>query len=151
MPEDPPDKITYKIITEVPTDEVSEKLSINELKILYKDAGWWDDSFEKNPEALQLIVQNSALFAGAFFKKKLIGMGRALSDKASDAYIQDVAVLTPYRSRGIGGKIIRLLVAQLKRQGVDWIGLVAQPGTQDFYEALGFEVLTGHTPLKYKD
>ncbi|MCP3940451.1 MAG: GNAT family N-acetyltransferase [Desulfobacteraceae bacterium] len=125
--------------------------SLDALVSLYKDAGWWEDSYGDAPEFLNRIVADSALFAGAFLNKKMIGMGRALSDKASDAYIQDVAVLKEFRGRGIGEKIVQKLVAGLKAWGVDWIGLIAQPGTTGFYEKLGFQQLEGHVPLKLKD
>jgi len=122
-----------------------------ELKDLYKDAGWWDPSYDLNPGFLNYIVKDSAVFAGAFYKKKLIGMGRALSDLVSDAYIQDVTVLKEYRGKGIGKIIIQTLVEELKKKGVDWIGLVAEPGTSSFYKELGFDELKDHIPLKYKD
>jgi len=121
----------------------------NELKALYKDAGWWEPSYD--PGFLSHIVKDSAVFVGAFWEKKLIGMGRALSDLASDAYIQDVIVLKEFRGRGIGKRMIQVLIEKLKETGVDWIGLVAQPGTVSFYTELGFEVLKDHVPLKYKD
>ena len=122
-----------------------------ELKDLYKDAGWWGPSYDLNPGFLNYIVKDSAVFAGAFYKKKLIGMGRALSDLVSDAYIQDVTVLKEYRGKGIGKIIIQTLVEELKKKGVDWIGLVAEPGTSSFYKELGFDELKDHIPLKYKD
>lgn len=118
---------------------------------LYKDAGWWEPSFDDHPDFLNGIVKDSALFVGAFSGKKLVGMGRALSDLASDAYIQDVAVLKAFRGGGIGKKIIQTLVKQLTQKGVDWIGLVAQPGTTSFYQELGFEVMKDHVPFKYRN
>ena len=128
-----------------------KKASLDALVLLYKDAGWWKDSYGDAPEFLHRIVADSALFAGAFANKKMIGMGRAMSDLASDAYIQDVAVLKEFQGRGIGKKIIQTLITGLKKSGVDWIGLIAQPGTTDFYEKLGFQLLEGHVPLKLKD
>lgn len=118
---------------------------------LYKDAGWWQSSYEKDAGFLNCIVQDSAVFVGAFYDNELIGMGRALSDLASDAYIQDVVVLKKFRGRGVGKKIIQMLVKELKENGVDWIGLVAQPGTDAFYKDLGFETLEDHVPLKYRN
>jgi len=123
---------------------------IEELIQLYKEAGWWASSYDNEPEFLNYIVKDSALFVGAFLDKKLIGMGRALSDLASDAYLQDIAVLTEFRGKGIGKKIIQTLIETLKENNVDWIGLVAQPGTFSFYKELGFEILEDHVPLKYK-
>ncbi len=118
---------------------------------LYKDAGWWQSSYEKDPGFLRCIVKDSAVFVGAFYDKKLIGMGRALSDLASDAYIQDVVVIKKFRGKGVGKKIIQMLIKELKKNGVDWIGLIAQPGTTPFYMDLGFETLDDHVPLKYRD
>ena len=118
--------------------------------ILYKDADWWQSSYDTHPEFLDDILKNSAVFAAAFLDGKMIGMGRALSDMASDAFIQDVVVLKKYRGKGIGKQIIKCLTAQLEQNGVDWIGLVAQPGTTSFYKGLGFEVLKDHVPMKYR-
>ncbi len=123
--------------------------SIPDLKQLYGEAGWWDPAYDENPDFLDDIVPRSAVFMGAIFEKKLIGMGRALSDLVSDAYIQDVTVLTEYRGKGIGRLIIQALVRELRQNGVDWIGLIAEPETARFYEALGFEPLKDHTPLRY--
>jgi spermidine synthase len=130
--------------------KIIKEASIEELIQLYKEAGWWESSYDSHPEFLNYIVKDSAIFAGAFSGKKLIGMGRALSDLASDAYIQDIAVLKEFRGKGIGKKIIQILIKNLKEKGVDWIGLVAQPGTFSFYKELGFEILKDHVPLKYK-
>ena len=125
--------------------------SPEDLKGLYKDAGWWEPSYDLNPGFLNFIVKDSAVFVGAFYKKRLIGMGRALSDLVSDAYIQDVTVLKAYRGKGTGKKIIQALIKELKKNGVDWIELVAEPGTTAFYKELGFDVLKDHIPLRYKD
>lgn len=127
-----------------------KKASIKDLILLYKQAGWWEPSFDQHPEFLDSIVKDSAVFVGVFLEEKLIGMGRALSDLASDAYIQDVTVLKEYRGKGIGKKIIRALIEKLKEENVDWIGLIAEPGTSPFYAELGFEPLKDHVPLKYK-
>jgi spermidine synthase len=123
----------------------------NDLIQLYKQAGWWEPPPDGRDDFLKQIVENCALFAGAFDGKKMIGMGRALSDLASDAYIQDVTVLKSYRGIGIGRKIIQMLITQLKQKGVDWIGLIAEPGTSPFYENLGFKSMAGHIPLKYEE
>ena len=141
MSDNLPIDITIKIITSA---------SIDDLATLYKSAGWWESSYDLEPEFLNHIVKNSSVFVGAFFKEKMVGMGRALSDMVSDAYIQDVAVLEEFKGKGIGRRIVKLLTGKLKANGVDWIGLIAEPGTSPFYEELGFEPLNNHVPLKYK-
>lgn len=141
MSEDPFEQIEIKCVTSA---------SLQDMIRLYKDAGWWQPSYDRDSGFLMEIVKNSALFAGAFQGNRMVGMGRALSDNVSDAYIQDVVVRKTHRGKGIGKKIIGLLVKRLEEKGVDWIGLVAEPDTNDFYKQLGFEPLKGHTPLKYK-
>jgi aralkylamine N-acetyltransferase len=131
--------------------KIIQSAKIQDLIQIYKEAGWWEPSWEQNSDFLNLIVKNSAVFVGALLDNKLVGMGRALSDLSSDAYIQDLAVLKKFRGQGIGKKIIQKLIEQLKAENVDWIGVVAQPGTTWFYEKLGFEQLKDHTPLKLKN
>jgi spermidine synthase len=80
----------------------------------------------------------------------MIGMGRVLSDGISDAYIQDVTVLPGYRGRGIGGRIIAHLLQKLQAERIEWIGLIGEPGTRDFYENLGFKKMEGFEPFLYK-
>jgi spermidine synthase len=120
---------------------------IAEIVNLYKSAGWWEESY--NAEAfIPPMVKNSACFVGAFDDGRMIGMGRAVSDNVSDAYIQDIVVLDEYRGHGIGGEIIKLLIRELKAKGVDWIGLIGEPGTEKFYSRLGFSTLKGFIPMK---
>jgi ribosomal protein S18 acetylase RimI-like enzyme len=141
-----PDEFNHQVTIEPIKSALTE-----DLKALYKDAGWWDPSYDLNPGFLNYIVKDSAVFVGAFYKKKMIGMGRALSDLVSDAYIQDVTVLKTHRGKGTGKKIIKALIEELKKKGVDWIGLVAEPGTTAFYKELGFDEMKDHIPLRYKD
>ena len=81
---------------------------------------------------------------------KAVGMGRVISDSVSDAYLQDVVVFPGYRSRGIGQMIINRLVEICQDNGIEWIGLVAQPGTVSLYRRCGFQVMEGHTAMKYE-
>lgn len=139
MDGDPEHDIEIRLIDRVPPEQI---------KALYVDAGWWQASWDAHPEFLNTLPQDSALFAGAFDKKMMIGMGRALSDLKSDAYIQDVAVLSRYRGQGIGSRIIQALIQGLRARGVDWIGLIGEPGTGSFYRRLGFKEMKDHIPLK---
>ena len=117
---------------------------------LYKEAGWWKPENDRRPEFVDRIAANSHCFVGAFHGSKMIGMGRALSDGVSDAYIQDVTVLREYRGRGIGGKIIAQLTRKLRADRIDWIGLIGEPGTGAFYKKLGFTKMKGFTPFIHR-
>ena len=104
---------------------------------LYRIAGWVDENDDCG--FLAAALGNSCAVCVARCDGKVAGMGRALGDGVSDAYIQDVVVDPEFRRRGVGGAIVRTLAAELRRRGVDWIGLVGAPGTEEFYRSLGFE------------
>ncbi len=126
-------------------DFVSEK-NINAIMLLYKEADWLEE--DDTSDFIPQIIQKSHCFLGAFLNEKLIGMGRAISDSNSDAYIQDIVVFKEYRKKGIGKMIVKKIVDVLKQDGISWIGLIGEPGTQHFYEALGFSTMKNHIPMK---
>ncbi len=113
---------------------------------LYLDAAWVEPGMAD--DFVTPMLRGSFAVIGAFDGARLIGMGRAISDGASDGYIQDIVVHSDYRRRGIGGAIVTRLVEALREAGVDWIGLVAAPGAEKLYASLGFRPLTGHVAMK---
>lgn len=118
---------------------------------LYRHPGWWQT--DDNPEYLetvQRIVAETFCFVIAKAGDEIVGMGRAISDGASDAYIQDVVVHSDYRGHGIGGQIIHKLIGFLQDHGIQWIGLISEPGYEKFYEDLGFSKMEGYTPFLLK-
>jgi spermidine synthase len=137
-----------------PAGDMAETIIIKALKVtdreavvtLFKDAGWWDESYG-NGDFIPRIIRRSTVYLGAFAGERLIGMGRAISDGVSDAYIQDVVVLKEMRGHGIGRRIVEEIVRRLRRRGIDWIGLVSTPGSEGFYESMGFEVMDRHSPM----
>ncbi len=131
-------EIIYEEVESAPTEAVVE---------LYRAGGWW-----REDPAWRAVIP--AMIRGSFCfllarepGGGIVGMGRAISDRVSDAYIQDVVVLPGYRGRGIGREIVRRLADRCVAAGISWIGLVAEPGTQPFYEPLGFRALAGHVPM----
>lgn len=117
------------------------------IRDIYQAVGWDDGSGDC--EILSKLAQNSAIFAGAFLDNgQMIGMGRVLSDNLSDACIQDIAVLPEFQCQGIGREIMRLLIAECKVRGIEWIQLIASSSGKKLYESLGFEVMTDFVPMK---
>lgn len=119
---------------------------IHQILALYKMEGWWIES-KDDVDLVKRIVSGSHCFLIVEDGGRLKGMGRAISDHVSDAYIQDVAVEESCRGKGIGREIIRRLVNRLNQDGVNWIGLIAERGSHPFYERLGFEIMPDSTPM----
>ena len=120
-----------------------------QLRELYVIANWIDA--DDPAEFLSPALAGSTVAAGAFANGKLIGFARALSDGCSDAYIQDVVVRKDQRGKGIGRQIIRFLEVELRCKGIDWIGLVGEPGTENFYSKLGLKKKPGYTLWKLEN
>ncbi len=140
MPMSQETPVDCRVITDAATDDIVR---------LYRDAGWWDDHYGE--DFIPRMLRDSFCVVAAFDADgKMVGMGRAISDGCSDAYIQDIVVLREYRRGGIGGKIVATLLERLRAADIDWIGLVAAPGTEKFYHSIGFEPMRDYIPMIYK-
>lgn len=85
---------------------------------------------------------------------KPVGTGRMLDD----GHIGRVAVLSEYRSRGIGSRIMALLIDTARARAIGEVHLYAQVNAVPFYDRLGFsacgenfeEAGIMHTPMVLK-
>lgn len=122
---------------------------IRDITAMYRAEGWWSQEAD-DPAMVAGIVAGSHCFLLVTDGAETVGMGRALSDGASDAYIQDVTVKKPFRGRGIGSQIIGKLVERLNADGLEWIGLIAERNSHAFYERLGFNPMPNSVPMLKK-
>ena len=82
-------ELIIEAVKEWPEDRIVE---------LYRAGGWWKEEYD--PSGIRPMIQGSFLFVIARMDDMTVGMGRAISDGVSDAYIQDVVVLPEYRKKG---------------------------------------------------
>jgi len=130
--------LRYRLVRRCRTEDVIR---------LYKAGGWWKESRAWRA-VIPAMVRGSFCFMVAETPEgEVVGMGRAISDGVSDAYIQDVVVLQQWRGHGIGAELIRRLTRTLRQRKIGWVGLVAEPGTRRFYERLGYGHLRGYEPM----
>jgi GNAT superfamily N-acetyltransferase len=135
-----PDGFDIILVKSWPNDQIVE---------LYKAGNWWLDHY--TTDGLDELISGSFAFAVVIDKTtgRAVGMGRAISDGVSDAWLQDIVVLKELRGMGLGGAITKKLLEHCMSRGLVWVGLVAEPGTKKFYEPLGFETLPGE-PMVFK-
>ncbi|MBE9031190.1 GNAT family N-acetyltransferase [filamentous cyanobacterium LEGE 11480] len=69
-----------------------------------------------------------------------VGTARILYCDATTAKLQRVAVVSAYRSRGIGQAMMQFALEHLQQQGVNLIKIHAQQLVVPFYENLGFTI-----------
>jgi ribosomal protein S18 acetylase RimI-like enzyme len=122
----------------------------SEIIKLYKAGGWWKDTY--NTSGVKPLIAGSFAFAVVINKNtgKTIGMGRIISDGVSDAYIQDLVILPEYRGRGIGKMLVKQLLKYCLSKKLVWIGLISEPGQDEFYTSVGFKHMKNYVPMKYK-
>ncbi|MFH2043717.1 MAG: GNAT family N-acetyltransferase [Pseudomonadota bacterium] len=120
---------------------------IRQITVIYRLTGWWDEDIPDNPLHVRQIIAGSHCFVIASKEDEIIGMGRALSDKASDAYIQDLTVVDSYRKKGVGTEILKKLVGRLKDDGIKWIALIAERNSHNFYTNFGFNKMPDSQPM----
>ena len=131
-------EIAYEVVNSAPTEAIVS---------LYEAGGWWREDPASRAIIPQMIRGSFCFLVAREPGGRIVGMGRAISDGVSDAYIQDVVVLEAYRVQGIGREIVRRLTERCIAARIGWIGLIAEPGTRAFYEPLGFGALAGYEPM----
>ena len=132
--------LTYTVLVN-PTDD-----QIKQITQLYRNEGWWAKQGD-DPEQVVDIIAGSHFFLIAETSHEIIGMGRAISDRRSDAYIQDVTVKKQHRGRGIGSAIVNELANRLKKDGMERVGLIAEKNSHEFYSRLGFKQMPNSVPM----
>jgi predicted GNAT family acetyltransferase len=94
------------------------------------------DDFDngRSAAALRRSFESSQHVAFARDGDRVVGMARMLSDGVCNAYLIDVWTLTSHRRRGIAGRMVELLCAQVPGQHV---GLQTDD-MQAAYASMGF-------------
>jgi predicted GNAT family N-acyltransferase len=88
------------------------------------------------PEAIEMDGKDdAALHVLARVGERSIGTGRLLAD----GKIGRMAVVKAFRSAGVGGAMLGLLLEEARERGTTKVYLNAQIGALRFYEEFGFE------------
>ena len=95
------------------------------------------------------ILKNSEYIFLAFDtrEEKVVGFVNALSDGVSFAFIPMLEVLPEYQNRGIGTKLMEMLLSDLEE--ISNIDLTCDPELQNFYERFGMLKSRGMVIRKY--
>jgi ribosomal protein S18 acetylase RimI-like enzyme len=136
----------YSMINMV-TLKVPTKNQILQIADLYRAQEWWQVGDDESPQLIPRLISGSHCFVAALEGEDIVGMGRAISDGVSDAYIQDLTVRSNHRNQGIGRRILQTLLERLRADGLHWIGLIAEPGSSSLYLRAGFREMSSWIPM----
>ncbi len=112
---------------------------------LFLTTGWYLEHHLTNDQLYEAI-QYSWYLISAYDNNKLVGFGRIISDGILHALIVDLIVLPAYRKKGIGSKILTLLVERCKAFHICDIQLFCAKGKVDFYKKHGFDERPADAP-----
>jgi GNAT superfamily N-acetyltransferase len=90
-------------------------------------------------EVVKRAIEGSLCF-GLFEHDRQVGFARAITDRATYAYLADVFVLASHRGRGLGRWLVESLMAHPDLQGLRRFSLVTRDA-HELYRPFGFEAL----------
>ena len=115
-------KLSYKLVT---TDKEAEGAFEVRRKVFIEEQGISEEQEQDGHDsaALHMVVKDG---------DRVIGTARVLFLAASQAKIERMAILKPFRHRGIGKRVVSFLSKELKKKQVEQVVLHAQ------YPVIGF-------------
>jgi len=124
-------KLGYKLVAS--NRDLKEAFEVRK-KVFTEEQGTPEDlEFDNHDrEALHMVVKDG---------ERVIGTARVLFLTTNRAKIERMAILKPFRHRGIGRRIISFLDEELKNRHVEEVVLHAQYSVVAFYKSCGFREL----------
>jgi predicted GNAT family N-acyltransferase len=122
------DKLNYKLVES--ERELTEAFNVRK-EVFVEEQGISEDIELDNHDskALHMVVRDG---------KRVIGTARVLFPAPSVAKIERMALLRPFRRKGIGSRIISFLNTELKNRQIRKAVLHAQYSSVAFYKSCGF-------------
>ncbi len=95
-------------------------------------------------EIVKKSIENALCF-GAYHQGRQVGFARVVTDYATIAYIGDVFVLEPCRGRGLGKRLVKMILDHPELQGLR-LWLLGTKDAHGLYGKFGFKKVA-ETPL----
>lgn len=120
----------YRVISELNEQQISE------LTDLYQNEFWSKNRTQ--PEVAKMLRASDIVIGLVDECDRLVGFTRVLTDFVYRGVIFDVIVKSTHRDRGLGKKLLDLVVAHPQLRAVEYLSLFCLPEMVPFYERWGF-------------
>ncbi|OFD58619.1 acetyltransferase [Bacillus mycoides] len=110
-----------------------QSISAQQIKMLYDSVGWWP---ERKVIDIEKMLKNS-IAIGVWEENELIGFARVVTDGVFRAYIEDVVVHESVRNKGIGEKMLTMLLKEISH--IDIVSLFCGEKLIKFYGEQQFQ------------
>lgn len=116
--------------------KTDKQIQMSDLITLYNSVGW--NAYTTDPYALNQAIINSTDVITAWQNNKLIGLIRAVGDKQTILYIQDILVDPNFQNQGIGKKLMHQILDKHKNIRQKLLLTENTSQTTSFYKKQGF-------------
>lgn len=113
-------------------------LNVEDILYLYNDVGW--SSYTKDIDSLIKSIKNSLKVISVWDKDLLVGLIRVVGDVHSIIYIQDILILQKYQNRGIGKRLIEIILDKYKNVRQKVLLTDKEEKNILFYKKVGFSM-----------
>ena len=113
-------------------------LNVKDILYLYNDVGW--SSYTKDIDSLTKPIKNSLQVISVWDKDLLVGLIRVVGDGHSIIYIQDILILQKYQNRGIGKRLIEIILDKYKNVMQKVLLTDKEEKNILFYKKVGFSM-----------
>lgn len=121
---------------------------MQEVVLIYQENGWV--SYLKDFEQLERALKTSGYLLGAFYKQKLVGFIRCVTDGEFIVFIQDLILLPEFQRQGIGTLLLQKVFE--KYQQVRSIVVITDKldaQANAFYQKNGLKLLSENSLVSY--
>ncbi|WP_283692850.1 GNAT family N-acetyltransferase [Clostridium perfringens] len=113
-------------------------LNVEDILYLYNDVGW--SSYTKDIDSLIKSIKNSLKVISVWDKDLLVGLIRVVGDGHSIIYIQDILILQKHQNRGIGKRLIEIILDKYKNVRQKVLLTDKEEKNILFYKKVGFSM-----------
>lgn len=121
---------SYRVISELNEQQISE------LTDLYKNEFWSDKRTQH--DVAKMLAASDIVIGLVDECDRLVGFTRVLTDFVYRGVIFDVIVKPSHRERGLGKKLLDLVVHHPQLRSIEYLTLFCLPEMVPFYERWGF-------------
>ena len=108
---------------------------ITKLQILLENHTFW--AKKRNKNQLRRMLAHSSVVISLWKEKRLIGFGRATSDKIYRAVLWDIVVANDLQGLGLGRIVLKALLEAPEIKNVERVYLMST-NSCEFYQQMGF-------------
>lgn len=120
------------------TTERDGRVAPSEIADLREAVGW-----DRCDDTQDRVLRGSERYYTLRYGTRLVGFLNAISDGVADALLVNVIVHPDFQRRGLGRRLVRRAISDLKQDGVPCIQVTFLPDLEDFYRKCGFYILSG--------